>query len=800
MRSFTTCCFLMLLCFCIHPAVAQEVAADRFLTQQWPAQWVTVPGIDREAYGVYVFRKQFDLVEVPDSFPVYVSADNQYTLYLNDRLLTRGPAKSDLDHWNYDRLDLAPHLTAGENTLAVRVWNAGDYRQEAQITYQTGLIVQGAAEATSVVNTDESWLCRQDSSYRPVPVSTFGPRPDMVGMYGYYVAGPGDRVDMSRRISDWASPSLDTTDWAHAEPISPGIPRNTVGMDARNPWRLQLSVVPPMGRTPERLVAVRRAEGMQVPEGFPTTAVPVTIPPRTTATLLLDQSYLTNAYPTLHLGGGAGAKVVLVYAEALYEEDLRTKPHRDAVAGKFMLGRQDSVFTDGSDDQLFTPLSYRTYRYLELRVTTADDPLVIKDLSAEAVGFPFERRATLDAPLPVMDTLLDVGWRTARLCAMDTYMDCPYWEQLQYIGDTRIQALVSLYTSGDERLVKNALNLMHQSRQVEGVTLSRYPTNIKQIIGPFSLWYIGMLRDYLMYGTDGDFVRDKLSGARQVLEYFAGFQDATGSLKDLPNWSFTDWLQEFPRGIPPVDAAGHSAVLDLQLLVAYQNARALEEELGMAAFADLYRENADQLANRIKTAYWNEERGLFADTGDHDRYSQHANSLAILAGIVPEEELAGVATRLLEDTDLAQASIYFKYYLHRALVRAGRGDDYLSWLGVWRDHLAAGLTTWAEDTEVATTRSDCHAWGSSPNIEFFRTVLGIDAATPHFRTVRIAPHLGDLTAISGEMPHPAGVIRVAYELENTLRAVIELPEGVSGVLVWRGEEYPLQGGTNRVNE
>ncbi len=36
-------------------------------------------------------------------------------------------------------------------------------------------------------------------------------------------------------------------------------------------------------------------------------------------------------------------------------------------------------------------------------------------------------------------------------------MDCPYYEQLQYGGDTRIQGLVSMYMTGDGRLIKNAI-------------------------------------------------------------------------------------------------------------------------------------------------------------------------------------------------------------------------------------------------------------------------------------------------------------------------------------------------------
>ncbi|THH36307.1 family 78 glycoside hydrolase catalytic domain [Neolewinella litorea] len=794
--------FLSLLSLCFLLATQRSVAQDvapRFLNQPWPAEWITASDGDPEAYGVYLFRKDIELPGGVDTFPVHISADNQYELYVNGEFAARGPAKGDLDHWNYDRLDLAPFLTAGRNTVTARVWNAGAYRQEAQITFMTGLIVQGATPETAAINTDTSWRYRQDPGYQPVPVSVYGPRPDMIGMYGYYVAGPGDRVDMAGRVKDWPTAPATGPEWRAARAISRGVPRNSVGMDARQPWRLVPSLVPPMGRTPERFAAVRRAEGVIPPDGFPRGSARLLVAARTTATILLDQSYLTNAFPTFTFSGGAGGRVVLTYAEALYEADLRTKNNRDEVAGKVILGRQDSIFTDGSPQQSFTPLSYRTYRYVQLEITTAEDPLTVEDVAAVAVGFPFELRSRLESSRPEMDTMVAVGWRTARLCAMDTYMDCPYWEQLQYIGDTRIQAMVTLYNTGDDRLVKNALNLINYSRQPEGITLSRYPTNIKQIIAPFSLWYIGMLRDYMMYGSDRAFVQDKLFGARQVLDYFADFQAADGSLVDLPNWSFTDWVNEWPRGIPPMDSTGRSAILDLQLLLAYQNAEALERELGMAAFAEQYRARADQLAATIQRKYWSPGRQLYADTPDHDSFSQHANALAILAGIVPEAELTALANRLRVGEGLAPASIYFRYYLHRALVRAGLGDDYLNWLDVWRTNLDLGLTTWAEDSDVAGARSDCHAWGSSPNVEFFRTLLGIDSASPHFKTVRIAPHLGEIRSIGGEMPHPAGTIAVRYELDGSPRATVTLPDGVTGTFVWKGNTTPLGSGENVVD-
>lgn len=107
------------------------------------------------------------------------------------------------------------------------------------------------------------------------------------------------------------------------------------------------------------------------------------------------------------------------------------------------------------------------------------------------------------------------------------------------------------------------------------------------------------------------------------------------------------------------------------------------------------------------------------------------------------------------------------------------------------------MTTLGEDSEVEETRSDCHAWGASPNIEFFRIVLGVESASPNFKTVKIEPHLGENTSISGEMPHPQGMISVAYDLAKK-QAIINLPKNISGSFVWKYKGYKLKGGVNAI--
>jgi alpha-L-rhamnosidase len=115
-----------------------------------------VPGESLRDYGVYYFRKSISLKNKPDSFIVHVSADNRYKLYINQTLVSLGPARGDTYYWNYETVDLAPYLKAGDNTIAAVVWNDGDYRPEAQISIQTGFIMQGDGETEAIVNTDKT--------------------------------------------------------------------------------------------------------------------------------------------------------------------------------------------------------------------------------------------------------------------------------------------------------------------------------------------------------------------------------------------------------------------------------------------------------------------------------------------------------------------------------------------------------------------------------------------------------------------------------------------------------------------
>ncbi|HEY1200530.1 MAG TPA: alpha-L-rhamnosidase C-terminal domain-containing protein [Niastella sp.] len=753
----------------------------------WNASWIGAPGDDGREYGVYYFRKQIELAARPAGFIIYVSADNRYKLFVNDSLVSLGPARGDLYNWNYETVDLAPYLVAGKNIVSAMVWNEADFRPEAQISFRTAFIVQGNTGAEQILNTNNSWKCKRDLAYEPIA--------------GFFAASVGELVDRNKTVNHWTSAGFDDSAWPFASNLISGQPK---GLSDGFGWMLVPSPLPPRELTYQRIPVVRKATGITIPAAFPASKTAITIPANTTATVLLDQTYLTNAYVTLRFSKGKNAGISLRYAESLVAEFTNygaRKGNRNEVEGKIFSGRKDSLVSDGSVDQVYTNLNFRTFRYIQLLVQTQNEPLTIDDLYGTFTGYPFQQPSRFVTTDTGLNKILEIGWRTARLNAWETYMDCPYYEQLQYIGDTRVQAMITYFNSADNRLPRNAIELMDHSHLTDGVTLSRYPSKGTQIISTFSLWYIGMLHDYWLYRGDSSFINNKLPGARAILDFFSKYQQADGSLKNTPYWTFVDWAngQNWFVGSPPKGTDGSSAILDLQLLWAYQWAAGMESKLGLIYYSKFYLQKAAQLKQTIQRKYWNTARGLYADTKEQNCFSQHANSLAILTGMLNKDAMAAVAKRMLNDGALTQCTIYFKYYLHQALVKAGLGDGYLNWLDIWYKNMAAGLTTWTEDSNIDYTRSDCHAWGSSPNIEFFRTVLGIDSDAPGFSKIKIEPHVGKLTNVAGEMPHPNGKIAVRYQLQNGKWTIdIHLPVRTTGTLVWRGKAHALKVGENKL--
>ena len=765
---------------------------------KWHANWITHPSAPLREPEVVHFRRVFPMAAKPDKIPVLVSADNRFQLYVNGQRVGEGPARGDFSHWRYDRYDLAPFLRAGENFVAATVWQFGIYAPLAQISDRLAFLMEGETEAESIINSDTQWQVEEEKGHGVKAALT-------PGLWQYYAAGPGEWMDFNQYDFSWNEAGPNSGNWVQAglalrEVVFPGenVPEVPSSGNAQR-WLLYPDPLPQMEYKEIAAPQVVRTLG-PVSKGAGALAE---VAANSKTSILFDQGVVVSAYPEIQVSGGKGARVQVVYAESLYDKDQK-RGNRAEVGDRRALGLTDEFLPDGGSSRRFKPLGWRTWRFLELQIQTGGEALNIEAVRTFYTAYPFEDRGAFSANDAELSRIREICWRTAQLDAHETYMDTAYWEQLQYFGDTRIQALISYVVGGDDRLARQALQAANDSLLPEGLTQSRYPSSLVQIIPPFSLTYVNMLHDYWMYRPDASLVKELLPGTRSILGWFLRRQRPDGFLGRLPYWNFVDWLpdgQEFPL----LDHEGRSSILTLEYIGALRDAAELEEQLGDPSAAAHYRKQAQLAAQNVSRLCWNESSGLLADTPEQNQFSEHANALAVLYDVVPASKQAAVVRRLLDSHTNAQASVpkltqtsyYFRFYLSRALEHAGLGDLYVDTLRPWRNMLAKGLTTTPETPDPA--RSDTHAWSAHPAYDLNTIVAGVRPGAPGFASVRIAPSLGTLTSVEAVTPHPKGSIRTSYKRAGEkVEATIELPVGIRGTLVWKGKELPLHEGLQRL--
>jgi alpha-L-rhamnosidase len=210
--------------------------------QLWQCNWIAPANVRLYDYGVYHFRKNFDLTEKPQSCIVHVSADNRYKLYVNGKYLGNGPARSNINHWQYETYDIAPYLQTGKNVVAALVWNMGEHKPLAQLSAQTGFFLQSNDAAFAFLNSNKSWLATPSTAYSPTSTDN-GSR-----LRTYIVVGCGDHFEAKKHV--WNYPILTTARGKRHDNLNDLFPlalgRGQLGMLSRvgfRRWRKKWNVL-----------------------------------------------------------------------------------------------------------------------------------------------------------------------------------------------------------------------------------------------------------------------------------------------------------------------------------------------------------------------------------------------------------------------------------------------------------------------------------------------------------------------------------------------------------------------------
>ena len=709
----------------------------------------------REATFSY-FRTAFDLPVAPERYDVRICADSRYKIVVNGVFVAAGPCKNDASIRTYDIVDLAAALRRGRNVIAVTVLHYpvhGPGNHSVATTATPGLWVRSCDALPMSLSSGGHWKAIVDPNRRIVGENPFFAPLQILEEWEPDATLRGWDRDADAPADSWPNALV------YDQELMPPVLR---------PDALAPRPIPPMA---------------SVPGAFPEAMMlPVVVDAGDTCELLFDAGEETTAYLHLAMSGGTGARVELLCAEsyALHIpehpsgfDDHPVKGDRTDAEHGALFGYADhyTVAGYGTADhpETYEPFWWRTFRYLRVRIVAGPRPLTVLGCDYTSTAYPLDMATSVDVDDPDLLAIRDISERTLRCCMHETYEDCPFYEQMQYAMDARSQMLYTYATAADDRLARHCMETFRLSQLGCGLLNGSAPNNTLNVIPGFSIYYIGMLHDHMMWFGDRDLLRRHMDAMSRILAYFEVNRRADGLVGHIggvdspePQWSFVDWADEWlsTRGVPPAVFDGPLTIESLMYVLGLRYAADLYGYLGDAANADGCRDRAESVTAAVNRLCRDDD-GMYRDGPTSTDTSQHCQVFAVLAGACTSDEGRRLLTETLDRPHAhAQCTVAMTFYLFRALERCGLYGRTRELWRPWRDMLANHMTTCAEDMRVQ--RSDCHAWGALALYELPCAILGVRPAAPGYAKAMVSPQETWLPRASGSAVTPRGAIRVSW--------------------------------------
>jgi len=788
----------------VAPPSAQQTGFSA--TSSSPARWIWPRGCDYVNLHVY-FRKNLELPAAPLRACIRVTADTRYRLFVNGSCLLRGPARAFPNAPACDELDIAPFLVRGSNVIAAHALSFGVSTAQNVFRGRAGFFLEGEAEfdggAKVEFHTNQTWRCMEASGYCR-QARRCGPQ---LGYQEHYDAAraPAEWGELATRPT-WASAGYDDASWQ---------PACVLGAPGILPWRtLEKRGIPLLAsqlQPPLRVVSQPFFENAELLCLAPSFAAqkPVKlrrVPAGKAAVLRLDFGETRYGYPALAVAKAAGGEIFdLLYGEEPGEGGgpVVTPPSEDAGA----CGLADRLICRAGSNR-FETIQARGLRCLTLIARNIRHPLTIEQLAIVETGYPAPQRGSFACSDPRLNAIWETGVRTLRHCMADTFLDSPGRTQQQDWAAARIAGMACFYALGDSALYRRALHVMGQGLLPEGLLFGVAPSERPEcVLLDYCLHWIASLGEYYQFTGDLETLKEHQATLEKVLGFFSVLAGERGLLGPAPDYSILlDQAPDLYR------ANSLSATFNLLYLHALRHAGRIAQSLGESGLASHCLLHAAELADRVRMVFASSRYNLLVETVDlrtgepGEMVSQHATALAVLEGLLGkrDSDREGPAGKVLSDflpppghgheTGPVRANLFFRAFVHEALVCLGRGAEALQDIRqTWGYMLDQGATTWWERLPLQTGVGRCHAWSVHPTTFLSRHVLGLGPLEPGWKRFRVAPQALGLEHAEGKVPTPHGDIEIRWRCtapDRPLQIELAVPPGTEARVSLGGEQPP----------
>jgi alpha-L-rhamnosidase len=438
------------------------------------------------------------------------------------------------------------------------------------------------------------------------------------------------------------------------------------------------------------------------------------------------------------------------------------------------------VAADGR--QVYRSFIPRGFRYLLLTIRNFNTPCKIFRIKVDVTTFPTANVGAFSSSDYQLNQIWEISKHTVRMCAQDTIIDCPAYEQALWTGDSYNISLMNYYTFGNYDLIRRCLKLISKSVYRSPLPESHVPSGWQNVLTAWSILWMMACREYYRYSGDLDFIKEVYPELKLTVQRFQQFINDEG-LVEIDAWNMLDWA--------PMDT-NHK-------IVTHQNALLVEALRQTSHLASIIGEHEDQInfltiAENLKLAInkylWDEEGKVFIDSIHEDGTKSKIHSIQTNLMIYLTDCAEGHRRNLIEEyiknpperfVQIKSPFVLFFYY--QALMNLGENarviENIREIYGFMLEHDATTCWEGWELIEGDFSRSHCHAWSAAPTYVFGILYLGVKPLEPGFKKVSIAPDLNGLKWLKGSVPIPQGRIDIyCKDLGDYIDLQITVPEEV----------------------
>jgi len=554
--------------------------------------------------------------------------------------------------------------------------------------------------------------------------------------------------DLTKEPAGWRLPGFDDTKWGASQVVT-------------NVWEpLVASEIPPLmeANYPARHVEGLPQNGIFTNDGH--------------FKVVFDR--VLSAYPTLTVEGGAGA-TVKIQAHRNYSFKLRGG--RETLEFPFM-------------DEIAPAYT------VELKNVTA--PLKIESADAIFTSQPVEYRGEFTCSDEQLNRIWNASRWAVQINLQTHHLDSPnHQEPIGDPGDYLIESMVNHYAFAQPWLTRQDVRKFAWLLKDE---------NYHNFHTSYSISWLQMLMDYYDYTGDKSLVEEMSPYVHELLDTYTSWRGTNGLISEAPNYMFMDWvtISGFNCHHPP-------AVIGQGYLTAFyyhglEMASRVAGLTGDTERVEKYKKLRGEIAAAFNRELWVTDKGLYRDgkpfqtsvkpgrrlpaDKDIETFSPHVNLLAVLYDLAPKEKQAAIVEKVLAEKPL-NTQPWFMHWVFQAIDHAGLFDQY----GTPQMRRWQIVQETQSFREMWNSGDLSHGWCSTPLVQMSQRILGVEPASPGFKTMAIRPHVCDLTWAKGKVPTPHGDVAVSWNwADGKISLDVTIPDGTEADVIFPTETEHIPAG------